>query len=1136
MPIYLTRFVSLLLLPVLLSGPVFPAYQPPLQRAVLNYFLSCEALAVPEEFSHTFLMHLAHAFEWLKALQPIQEWQWALSGPGLGGRKNVASGADAHWPTKDSSGLSFSFAQSDGSQELFGFTGRPQARLINFPNSLALQEQYPRIYDKLQEERYQKFLRALHQRLEAIPIYWLVRQNLNVKIPPEFVATEEENLDVEAPSLVYFSPKLRYPVCYVPKFAYVDQKVFDYGLAFIVHDYGHIIAENGGLPIDPTKKENLEKRLANLLIRFDEEAKEGISTVLEDRKADVYRWAAFPPTGSDAIAEDQFNALMQREFMPNTDRALTVLIRTMALCEEALDPIKAAQLRERFLDPLQKADRARWQKANDLLSFVQDYVKAHRYDPTWVQHIAPYPNAPNPSQMSGMSLVLWPGRLYSALPKGPLFNPLRRLLKNRIVPPYETVSFFLWPLLWAWFKIIFGMGMRETHFLKPLANLSGRLHWTFMDFHKGGVVYGDSPNFESLKPVHRDSFHQATHSFIDPFEKLIQDVLSDPTQLWGYPYQLFKIAFQSERIHRHHNKRAGPEDPNAMAQYRPVITMPPQEPKIFKARLRELLVHYTQVRQPSESIVAIPVLYRYGDSSQKLFDPDYFMNYLLKEDERLTEPALKALEEFIQEDDFKPLAAYVKEEILYAYYRSLDGDSSFWPKMKKRAQEMSLSELPFLEERLEEAMDPWNQGHEAIAWAVAGNQVESKAFRTTLRERRFEKWIASILHRIPDFSVDHRHELWNDLSEEPKTVLYVVDNIAEITYDLPFLRWITQQGHEVILVGKEAEVDTKATQEDLDEFLNNPIVQKFLGVGSDHLHVISSGSLARGTDLRFSTPEFIQAWQKAAVIIVKGLENRETIATSAGLTKGFYNLAVDPDGKGKVQRISPSSPASPIAEGVRPFRAVEISYLINPDPMSWRWNEVNRLYKDISNRFRKREFAHAFLALENGLLTIRNFELLYIISNAINAVALRYLSREPGYQGKVVIRFENLKENGLRLEVRDNGIGFSEQTLQKLFNYGNTVKTLHRHLLSGGDGNAIAHYYGEAIQKFQALFSIETKQKEKNAWLLVAWPNSRDPKPHIKIMPSARTEIGSIVSFEFPSSHSTSLHFSRESHASLVSA
>ncbi|MFP4664712.1 MAG: damage-control phosphatase ARMT1 family protein [Bacteroidales bacterium] len=161
-----------------------------------------------------------------------------------------------------------------------------------------------------------------------------------------------------------------------------------------------------------------------------------------------------------------------------------------------------------------------------------------------------------------------------------------------------------------------------------------------------------------------------------------------------------------------------------------------------------------------------------------------------------------------------------------------------------------------------------NPLHTAMKLAIAGNIIDFGPDH----EFNAEDVINSVLES--DLAVDDSNDMFDDISKA-KNILYLADNAGEIVMDRLFISLISHPGLKVAVRGKPV--------------LNDVVMEDARYVGIDKLvPVINNGTDIPSTVLKKCSPEFMEAYNKADLIISKGQGNLEGLISERD--KNIYFL------------------------------------------------------------------------------------------------------------------------------------------------------------------------------------------------------------------------------------------------------
>lgn len=151
----------------------------------------------------------------------------------------------------------------------------------------------------------------------------------------------------------------------------------------------------------------------------------------------------------------------------------------------------------------------------------------------------------------------------------------------------------------------------------------------------------------------------------------------------------------------------------------------------------------------------------------------------------------------------------------------------------------------------------------AAGYAIAGNIIDYGA------SARFS--IDDAMERGREFSlgVDHRTMLKQkvDSLSAGDHVLYLTDNCGEVVYDSLLLELLAETGAKVTVAVRGGAIINDALEEDA----------RMAGL-HNYGEIISSGAVCPGTPLELCSPEFLECFYGADLVVSKGQGNFETLS------------------------------------------------------------------------------------------------------------------------------------------------------------------------------------------------------------------------------------------------------------------
>ncbi len=197
---------------------------------------------------------------------------------------------------------------------------------------------------------------------------------------------------------------------------------------------------------------------------------------------------------------------------------------------------------------------------------------------------------------------------------------------------------------------------------------------------------------------------------------------------------------------------------------------------------------------------------------------------------------------------------------VYRKIAELTGCEDPYSEKKKLSNEQAMEILPGLQKEIrgsEQELDA------AVRIAIAGNIIDYGALSD------FDVVAALENCRNAELAVDDRLALYDAIGrlEKGAKVLYLADNCGEIVYDSLLIEYLFYRGLDMTVAVKEGPIINDALREDA------------CTAGLDkYARIISNGTRCPGTVLEQCSPEFIDVFDKADLIISKGQGNFESLS------------------------------------------------------------------------------------------------------------------------------------------------------------------------------------------------------------------------------------------------------------------
>ena len=228
----------------------------------------------------------------------------------------------------------------------------------------------------------------------------------------------------------------------------------------------------------------------------------------------------------------------------------------------------------------------------------------------------------------------------------------------------------------------------------------------------------------------------------------------------------------------------------------------------------------------------------------------------------------KLLNKVLKEITRFPLTASPPEmgRIIYRLVREISGKDDPFKEIKKRSNQLALNLYPKLKKRVRNSEDKLLA---AVELAIAGNVIDYGVKNSLDIEKELEEILGedfpSANKKIFEFE-----EFRNDL-EGVSSLLYLADNAGEIVFDKILIEELKELNKEIVFALRNEPVINDALKEDAYD----------CGIDK-YARIVSNGSDAPGTILKFCSDEFLKLYQNAEMVISKGQGNFEALSTEKG--------------------------------------------------------------------------------------------------------------------------------------------------------------------------------------------------------------------------------------------------------------
>jgi uncharacterized protein with ATP-grasp and redox domains len=205
--------------------------------------------------------------------------------------------------------------------------------------------------------------------------------------------------------------------------------------------------------------------------------------------------------------------------------------------------------------------------------------------------------------------------------------------------------------------------------------------------------------------------------------------------------------------------------------------------------------------------------------------------------------------------DFNPeKTPAVIADFAHRFTRQETGVADPFREAKQRATQEALALYPHLNQLVKDSNNPFET---AVRLAIAGNILDLALLKNIDLEENIDQALREPL------AIDHTAGLRQAI-EQAEWVLYLADNAGETVFDRLLIEQIAPKPVKYVVKGGPAS--------------NDVTLQDAVEAGLDQVaEIVTTGYDSVGIVLDHSSPEFLNLFQTAPVIILKGMGNFESL-------------------------------------------------------------------------------------------------------------------------------------------------------------------------------------------------------------------------------------------------------------------
>jgi len=203
---------------------------------------------------------------------------------------------------------------------------------------------------------------------------------------------------------------------------------------------------------------------------------------------------------------------------------------------------------------------------------------------------------------------------------------------------------------------------------------------------------------------------------------------------------------------------------------------------------------------------------------------------------------------------------------IYSLVRKISGVKDPFKEIKENSNKYALKLYPKLRQEINSSEDRLLA---ALKLSIIGNIIDYGAKNSlNVVEEIDHLFQGNFIINNENNSTTFKYNQFKEALNKANNIIYLADNAGEVVFDRLLIEELVEElGKEVIYVVKGKPI------------INDALIEDALFCGINEVaKIISSGSDAPGTLLKYCSPEFIRLYQKAELIISKGQGNYEALS------------------------------------------------------------------------------------------------------------------------------------------------------------------------------------------------------------------------------------------------------------------
>lgn len=215
---------------------------------------------------------------------------------------------------------------------------------------------------------------------------------------------------------------------------------------------------------------------------------------------------------------------------------------------------------------------------------------------------------------------------------------------------------------------------------------------------------------------------------------------------------------------------------------------------------------------------------------------------------------------------------------IYKVVKKVTGKADPYMEIKKRSNRFALGLYPRLKDRIASSGDRLLS---AVRLAIIGNVIDYGVKNSLNVRKEVKKSLAENFNTRGGFSSSmFNYREFRKRLAGAETILYLADNAGEVVFDRVLIEEIRSQFHR-----RKSQVVYAVRG---SPAINDALIEDARFCGVDKIaRIISSGSDAPGTILKFCSKRFTKIYKNANIVISKGQGNFEALSKEKGRSLFF---------------------------------------------------------------------------------------------------------------------------------------------------------------------------------------------------------------------------------------------------------